>query len=61
MNDVKINDSLWMLQCKNEKCNEFFDYCGRVSSVTRIACTHCGESSKHHAADFVRHNPTNPR
>jgi hypothetical protein len=50
-----------MLQCKNEKCNKFFDYFGRVNSVTNISCTHCGKSSKHAVADFVRNNPTNPR
>ena len=56
-----VNDSLWRLRCKNEKCKEFFDYFGRLSSVTSISCTHCGKSSKHGVADFVRHNPDNPR
>jgi hypothetical protein len=49
-------DTLWQLQCKNEKCNEFFDYFGRLSSNTRISCTHCGKSSKHVVSDFTRHN-----
>jgi hypothetical protein len=53
MNDIK--DSLWMLQCKNTKCSEFFDYFGRVNSVTIISCTHCGKSSKHVVSDFRRH------
>jgi len=53
MNDIK--NSLWMLQCKNTKCSEFFDYFGRVNSVTIISCTHCGQSSKHVVSDFRRH------
>jgi hypothetical protein len=59
MNDIV--SSLWMLQCKNEKCEMFFDYFGRLSALVGISCTHCGKSSKHRVADFVRHNPTNPR
>ena len=59
MNEVKNN--LWMLECKNEKCKTFFDYFGRLSSFMGISCTHCGKSSKYAVADFVRHNPTNPR
>jgi len=30
-------DTLWQLQCKNEKCNEFFDYFGRLSTMTTSA------------------------
>jgi len=57
----EVNDNLWTLQCKNGRCEKFFDYFGRLSSVTSISCTHCGESSKQGVADFVRHNPMNPR
>jgi hypothetical protein len=53
MNDVDV--SLWMLQCKNAKCGEFFDYFGRLSALTIISCTHCGKSSKHVVSDFRRH------
>ena len=55
METAGLRDSLWMLHCKNEKCSEFFDYFGRVSSLTIISCTHCGKSSKHGVADFRRH------
>jgi hypothetical protein len=44
-----------MLRCKAKKCSEFFDYFGRVNSVTIISCTHCGKSSKHVVSDFRRH------
>jgi hypothetical protein len=53
MNDIK--DSLWRLQCKNEKCTEFFDYFGRLSSLAIISCTHCGKSSRYVASDFRAH------
>jgi len=59
MNDTI--DSLWMLQCKNAKCNELFDYFGRLSFVTSIACTHCGKSSRHGVGDFTRYNQTDPK
>ena len=47
MNEVGVNDRVWMLHCKNEKCNEFFDYFGPVAAFTNISCTHCGKSAKH--------------
>ena len=43
MNEVRVNDGVWMLHCKNEKCNEFFDYFGPVTAFTNISCTHCGK------------------
>lgn len=55
MNEVSVNHNVWMLHCKNEKCNEFFDYFGPVTAFTNISCTHCGKSTKHGVADFRRH------
>jgi len=56
-----VNDSLWKLQCKDERCKRFFDYFGRSQSNKIISCTHCGRSSKHGSADFIRHNPDDSR
>ena len=50
----QVNDDLWRLQCKNVKCKRFFDYFGRVLTNTGVTCTHCGKSSKHVLAEFVR-------
>ena len=50
---TNINDQVWKLLCKNEKCEGFFDYFGRLDSYRTISCTHCGKSSKFHFADFV--------
>lgn len=52
-----VQETLWKLQCNNKKCGKFFDYFGRLRPHTGIACTHCGKSSQHRLADFMRHNP----
>ena len=52
----EYRDSLWLLHCKNDKCNEVFDYFGRLLSTKFISCTHCGRASVYGVADFVRHN-----
>jgi hypothetical protein len=51
-------DKLWVLQCKNVKCGDFFDYFGSLRSGRPISCTHCGKSSQYGVADFMRHTPT---
>jgi len=53
---TESQDSLWMLHCKNDKCEEFFDYFGRLRSITPINCTHCGKQSRYGTGDFKRHN-----
>jgi hypothetical protein len=53
---IETKDTLWKLQCKNEKCDEFFDYFGQLTSTTNISCTNCGKSSKYVFSDFTRHN-----
>jgi len=53
---TESTDSLWMLHCKNDKCNEFFDYFGRSLSSKSVNCTNCGQPSLYGIADFVRHD-----
>ena len=53
---TEFQDSLWQLHCKNDKCDELFDYFGRLRSSTLINCTHCGKSSRYALVDFVKHN-----
>jgi hypothetical protein len=53
---TESEDKLWTLHCKNEKCNEFFDYFGRLRSGTPIHCTNCGQPFRYGVADFMRHN-----
>jgi hypothetical protein len=55
MRDVAA--SLWKLQCKNEKCNRFFDYYGRSGSMKAISCTNCGKSLQYRVGEFARHGP----
>ena len=50
---IESQDKLWLLHCKNDKCNEFFDYFGRLLSTKSIHCTHCGSFSQYGGADFV--------
>jgi hypothetical protein len=52
---TEMTDTLRKLHCKNGKCNEFFDYFGRLNSMMNISCTHCGKTSKHVVSDFIRH------
>jgi hypothetical protein len=56
---ANVDDRLWKLRCKNEKCGSFFDYFGRMRSDKGIACTNCGQSLQYRVAEFVRHNPAN--